>query len=155
MSDVARATVYVAVPPARAFAIFTEEIDAWWRRGPAYRIAGKRPGVLKFDSGKLLELVGERAYETGVVTAWEPPSRLEFEWRGVNFKPGESTTVEVTFAAQREGTLVTVEHRGWSALPAGHPVRHGQPPAAFIGGVGMWWGQLLTSLREYAAQSQG
>jgi uncharacterized protein YndB with AHSA1/START domain len=149
--DVARATVFVAVPPARAFDIFTLEIDAWWRRGPAWRIAGKRPGVLKFQDGRLLEVVGDRTWETGRVTAWEPAARLEFEWRGVNFRPGESTTVEVRFKAQNEGTLVTVEHRGWSALPADHPVRHGQEVAEFIRGVGMCWGGLLTSLREHAA----
>lgn len=150
--DSARATVFVAVLPARAFAIFTEEIDAWWRRGPRYRIAGKRPGLLKFQDGRLLEIVGEKTYETGRVTAWEPPARLEFEWRGVNFEPGESTTVEVRFAAQRDGTLVTVEHRGWSTLPADHPVRHGQAPAAFIGELGMWWGGLLTALREHSSR---
>ena len=61
--DSARATVYVAVPPPRAFAIFTEEIDAWWRRGPAYRIAGKKPGLLKFDGGRLVEIVGDRTLE--------------------------------------------------------------------------------------------
>lgn len=35
--DRASATVFVAVPPADAFAIFTTEIDAWWRTGPPRR----------------------------------------------------------------------------------------------------------------------
>ncbi len=27
-------TTLVAVDPATAFAVFTEEVDAWWRHGP-------------------------------------------------------------------------------------------------------------------------
>jgi hypothetical protein len=39
-------TVLVKVPPARAFQVFTEEIDAWWRTGFKFRVSGRRPGVL-------------------------------------------------------------------------------------------------------------
>ena len=38
--DRARVSVLVRVPPEQAFRVFTEEIDAWWRRGPEYRVAG-------------------------------------------------------------------------------------------------------------------
>ncbi|HJZ86708.1 MAG TPA: SRPBCC domain-containing protein [Polyangia bacterium] len=157
--DCARVTVQVAVPPEVAFDVFTREIDLWWRRGPKFRIAGKRPGVLTFESGvggRLFESVelpsGPRAFEVGRITAWEPPARLEFEWRGVNFKPGEKTVVEVRFAKAGAGTLVTVEHRGWSALPADHPARHGLVGPAFSRMIGLWWGELMTSLREHVAQ---
>lgn len=36
--DKATVSVLVAVPPADAFAIFTTEIDLWWRQGPKFRI---------------------------------------------------------------------------------------------------------------------
>jgi hypothetical protein len=85
------------------------------------------------------------------VTAWEPPTRLQLEWRGVNFKPHESTVVEVRFEPINDGTHVTVEHRGWSALPPDHPVRHGLQGAEFARMIGMWWSELLTSLREHVA----
>ena len=65
-------------------------------------------------------------------------------------EPGESTIVEVWFEARNEGTRVTLEHRGFAALPADHPVRHGAPVVEFIRAIGMWWGGLLTSLRERA-----
>ena len=157
--DRATVSVFVAVPPADAFDVFTREIDLWWRKGPKFRIGARRPGVLTFEpgvGGRLLESVdlpsGPRAFTVGLVTAWEPPARLEFEWRGVNFEPDEKTVVEVTFAAQRAGTLVTVQHRGWSALPEGHPARHGLVGPDLSRMIGLWWGELLSSLREHVAR---
>lgn len=160
--DRAKVSVFVRVTPAEAFTIFTEEIDAWWRTGPQYRIAGRRRGELCFEpklGGRLFETFdlskgsrskGSRTIEVGRVVAWEPPSRLELEWRGVNYAPGELTWVEVVFHAQGEGTLVTVCHRGFSALRDDHPVRHGRVGADFSRWIGMWWGGLMTSLREHA-----
>ena len=92
-----------------------------------------------------------RTHTVGRVLAWEPPSFLELEWRGVNFKPHESTRVAVRFETRGDGTLVTVVHAGWSALPADHPVRHGLAGAAFARMIGMWWGEVLTALREHVA----
>ena len=153
----ARVLVLVSVPPDLAFEVFTEEIDQWWRRGPAYRASGQTRGVLCLEpgvGGRLYESfegpAGARVIETGRVTAWEPPARLALEWRSVTFAPSERTEVEVLFAASPSGTMVTVIHRGWSALPPDHPVRHGQDPVAFIRTIGLWWGALLTSLREHA-----
>ena len=158
--DVATVTVFVEVDQADAFEVFTAEIDQWWRQGPAFRIAGRRRGELHFEPG-----VGGRLFETftspsgasrtlvvGRVLVWEPPARLAFEWRGVNFKPHESTRVEVTFASFADGTEVTVCHRGWSQLPADHPARHGLAGAAFVRRIGLWWGSLLTGLREHCAE---
>lgn len=154
--DRAEVSVYVAVPQATAFEVFTQEIDLWWRKGPAYRIAGHARGTLHFElglGGRILESfdgdAGPHTFEVGTVKIWQPPALLEFEWRGVNFKPGESTPVEVAFTARGEGTLVSVVHRGWSALPSDHPVRHGEADAEFIRSIGLWWGSLMTSLRRH------
>jgi uncharacterized protein YndB with AHSA1/START domain len=92
--------------------------------------------------------------ETGRVTVWEPPVRLAFDWRAVNFAPDEKTEVEVLFAGTPEGTLVTLTHRGFARLRPDHPVRHGHEPAAFIRMMGMWWGDLLGSMRLYAARDR-
>jgi hypothetical protein len=42
--DQATVSVLVRVEPSRAFAVFTEEIDGWWRRGLKYRVGGGRRG---------------------------------------------------------------------------------------------------------------
>jgi uncharacterized protein YndB with AHSA1/START domain len=158
--DQARVSVLVAVAPEVAFRVFTEEIDQWWRRGLRYRVSGKGRGILHLEprlGGRLFESIeskgGTRVIETGRVTAWEPPSRLVLEWRLVNFAPGEKTEVEVRFAPSPSGTLVTVTHRGWAAIRPDHPARHGLDVPAFIRMMGLWWGDLMTSLREHAAQS--
>lgn len=157
--DSARVSVFVAVTPDDAFEVFTNEIDLWWRTGPKYRIAGKRRGRLFFEpgpGGRLFESFehasGPKTFEIGVVTCWQPPERLEFEWRGVNFKPHEKTYVEVTFVASGDGTMVTVRHHGFSALPDDHPARHGLLGPEFSRMMGMWWGSLMTAMREYIAE---
>lgn len=156
LGDQARATVRVEVAPEVAFAVFTEDIDAWWRRGPKYRVAGYRRGTLRLEpgvGGRLVEEIetrhGVRTVHSGTVTVWEPPSRLELIWRGINFAPDESTTVAVTFAPRGDATLVTVTHRGFGALRDDHPVRHGRTGAAFVATHGMWWGELLRGLRAH------
>lgn len=153
-----KATAMVTVPcaPALAFDVFTRETDLWWRRGVQYRVAGRKPGTIQFEpkqGGRLFELYdGTHVHETGKITIWEPPTRLEFEWRGSNFAPGEVTYVLVTFEpTESGGTRVTVEHRGFAALRPDHPVRHGAPDIQFIRRIGLWWGGLLTGLRVHVS----
>jgi len=155
--DQARVSVLVRVPPDEAFRVFTEEIDRWWRRGLKYRVGGKRRGILHLEAkvgGRLFESVetvaGTQVIETGRVTVCDPPHRLVFLWRAVNFAPSEETEVEVCFDASPSGTLLTLTHRGWSSIRPDHPARHGLDVPAFVGMMGGWWGDLLSSLREYA-----
>ena len=154
--DQATVSVHVAVDPEAAFAIFTEETDLWWRRGPRFRTAGRRPGSISFEpglGGRLFESFetasGVHVHEAGRVTAWEPPSRLVFSWRNTNFAPNEATEVEVRFDPSGDGTMVTVCHRGWAAIRADHPARHGLEGAAFSRSMGLWWGDQMTAMREF------
>jgi uncharacterized protein YndB with AHSA1/START domain len=154
--DQATVSVLVRVEPEIAFRVFTEEIDAWWRRGLKYRVSGKGRGILHLEprvGGRLFESIETasrtQVVETGRVTAWEPPARLVFDWRAVNFAPGEKTEVEVRFEPSPSGTIVTVEHRGWSRIRPDHPARHGLDVAPFFRMMGLWWGDLMGSLREY------
>jgi uncharacterized protein YndB with AHSA1/START domain len=159
--DQARASVRVQVDRERAFRLFTEEIDLWWRRGYKYRVAGKARGIIALEprvGGRLFEsfeVDGEtRVTVSGQVIAWEPPARLVFAWRAVNFAPSESTEVEVLFEPDGDSTLVTVTHRGWSKIRPDHPARHGLAPAAFLRMMGLWWADLLSSARVHAAASR-
>ncbi len=156
-SDVVTVSVTVSTDPATAFALFTGETELWWRRGPKFRIAGKQPGVVRFEpclGGRFMEEFespsGPQVFTKGTITVWQPPERFEFEWRGVNFAPGESTRVEVVFEPVPTGTRVTVRHSGWATLRPDHPVRHGQQGSAFIRSLGLWWGELMSSFREVA-----
>jgi uncharacterized protein YndB with AHSA1/START domain len=156
--DQARVSLQVAVAPSDAFRIFTEEIDGWWRRAPMYRPAGHRAGTMQLETrmgGRLRESFEQdgrpQEIEIGIVTTWDPPSRLVLDWRAINFTADEKTEVEITFEPRGGGTLVTVTHRGWSAIRADHPVRHGKETAGFLAMLGMWWSQLLTSLRVRTA----
>jgi uncharacterized protein YndB with AHSA1/START domain len=158
--DQATVSVMVAVEPAVAFEVFTQETDLWWRRGLRYRVAGNRPGMLQFEGrvgGRLFETFetgsGVHVFENGRITVWEPPSRLMFEWRNANFAPDERTEVEVLFEPASAGTLVTIQHRGWASLRPDHPARHNLDAQAFSRMMGLWWGDQLTALREFAASA--
>lgn len=160
--DQARVSLQVGVAPDEAFRVFTEEIDLWWRRGHAYRVAGDRRGLIAIEpraGGRIFESFdddagGTTVVETGRVTDWSPPGRLVFEWRAQNFAPDEKTEVEVLFEPRGEGTLVTLTHRGWSAIRPDHPARHGKETEAFVRMMGLWWGNLLGSLRVHVRRRQ-
>ena len=156
--DQARVSLLVRVPPSIAFRAFTEDIDQWWGRGPRYRVANERRGIIHIEAGvggRLFEQFesssggASRIIETGRITVWEPPSRLAFEWRSPNFAPGEKTLVEVDFQEGASGTLVTVTHKGWAAIRPDHPARHGEEVAVFLRTMGLWWADLITMLREH------
>jgi uncharacterized protein YndB with AHSA1/START domain len=157
-ADAARVTVVVKAAPERAFRIFTEEIDLWWRRGPRFRSFTAERGLIHIEpgqGGRVFESVTEggeeRVFEIGRNLDWDPPRRLVFEWRIRNFQPHEKTVVEVLFEALRNGTRVTVTHSGWSQIRPDHPARHGLASPAFLRMMGLWWADLLTGLRERTA----
>ena len=158
--DQARATVLVEVDPATAFRIFTEEIDQWWRRGLKFRMSGKHRGIMHIEprvGGRLFETFStgrgrEKVFDTGRVSAWDPPRRLVLEWQPVNFAPTELTHVEVLFEPSASGTVVTVTHSGWSKIRPDHPARHGDGVPLFLRRLGSWWGDLLISLRHHASR---
>ena len=155
--DQVRVQTFVRVPQRDAFDVFTLEIDAWWRQGPAYRVGGKHTGRLHLEprlGGRVYQDYGptrELTHTIGAITAWDPPAHFAFTWRAINFKDSDpDTVVEVWFEAASEGTRVTLVHRGLAALRADHPARHGKPVVEFIRDYAMWWGALATALREYA-----
>ncbi|HEY2144641.1 MAG TPA: SRPBCC domain-containing protein [Steroidobacteraceae bacterium] len=149
----------VAVEPTFAFEIFTNDIDRWWRRGIKYRHSGSRGGLLRIEpavGGRLFESFDmdgtPHVVEVGRVRVWEPPSRLSFSWRNATFAAHEHTEVEIEFAPTTNGTLVTVTHSALSALRADHPARHGLQGAEFSRMIGLWWGEQMSSLRQFAAE---
>ena len=137
----------VKATPARAFAVFTNDIGLWWRPAALFAFTPREPGVLSFAGGCLIETrSGGKVFEIGKVLAWEPPGRLVFGWRQATFAPDQDTEVEVMFDAVGEETRVTVTHTGWDSVPAAHVARHGFPDAVFLRRHGEWWQSLLSAL---------
>lgn len=99
--------------PATAFADITGAADAAWRAalGTGVRF-DPRPG----GAWRALDATGEPGPELGTVSVWEPGERLVFSYTD----PGltDATEVEVVFRTADGATEVTLEHRGWEAVPA-------------------------------------
>lgn len=146
--------VYVALrvkaAPERAFQAFVEEIGDWWRPNVLFATTPRAPGRLAFEPGEAGRLVetldGGKVFEIGRIRVWEPPERLVFSWRQASFPPDLATEVEVRFEAVGEETRVSVEHRGFAAVPADSVARHGFPDAALLARLAEWWRAQLERL---------
>lgn len=96
--------IVVETDPMTSFAIFTDEYDQWWGRGPidaynTWRLVERRieGGV----GGRLVEDYGDEQLVLGTITVWEPGARLAWTTR-------DDVTIEVTFEAHATGTRVRV-----------------------------------------------
>ena len=147
-SPVVTVTVEVAVEPAVAFDIFTDEIGRWWRPGPinwnySDRAVGMRiePGV----GGRWIEVHDEatgEGFEHGRVLVWEPGRRLVLRYadRGHDI---DGTEVEVRFEAVEGGSRVTLEHSGWERVEAALAARKVE--------LKRWgWGNIVGWYQEWA-----
>jgi len=121
-----RKSITVRATPARAFAIFTDDMDSWW---PRSHHVGKTPLVATLIEGRS----GGRCYsqhedgtecDWGTVLVWEPPRRLVLAWQVSATWQSEpdlakSSEVEVTFTALDGGlTRLDLEHRHLDRLGA-------------------------------------
>lgn len=103
---------WVDRPVDEAFAVFTEEIGAWWPL-PTHGIYGPDSGSVGFRDGQLVEQSTDGSLAIWAhVRAWEPPSRLVVAWHPGR-DVGEASEVAVTFEPDGQGTRVIIEHRGW------------------------------------------
>lgn len=107
-------SVFLPLAPAASFALFTEHAGEWW---PEDRRHTKDPQstIAILATGRFFER--SRAgveVELGRVRVWEPPHRLVLDFY-VASGPDAPTDVTITFAAEADGTRVTVEHRPTAA----------------------------------------
>jgi uncharacterized glyoxalase superfamily protein PhnB len=104
----ASAEVQVAVEPMTAFTAFTDEIDAWWVRGPINFFDSGRAVAMRIEpgvGGRVLEVYDEArgdVLELGRITAWEPGAQLTYR------SLVDDTQVDVRFDAVEGGTRVSV-----------------------------------------------
>jgi uncharacterized protein YndB with AHSA1/START domain len=156
--DAVTVRTVVEVEPAVAFEIFTTETDLWWGEGPRFRPLSHPQGRMVFEprvGGRLLEQVegeAEPAFELGRIEVWDPPGRLVFRMGGRDFEPDprDWPVVEIRFEPLGDATSVVLEQRGFAALAADHPVRHGLDSDAFFDMMGLFWADLLGQAQRYA-----
>jgi uncharacterized protein YndB with AHSA1/START domain len=134
-------SVEVAVPPARAFELFTRSIGQWWGRG---RTPAKNPHadivIEPKAGGRWYEIDDEGTINPwGHVIAYEPPARLVLGWQlGKDFTldPNLVTEVEVTFEPAGKGTKVTLEHRDLERFGADADEMRGKLDSGWPGVLG-------------------
>jgi len=113
-----RKSVVVGCAVTDAFRLFTDEMESWWPLA-THSIGQEDAKGCYFEGregGRIYETHGDGAIHLwGMVTVWEPPSRVVFSWH-----PGRDAAtaqeVELHFSETTEGTLVELEHRDWEVL---------------------------------------
>lgn len=122
MIEPIRRSITVHRAPDDAFRLFTTEMGTWWpleTHGRSDADRGEKTERLVFEEregGRIFEVLSTGAEaDWGVVTSWEPPSRVVIDW---NPSPEDRpyTEVEVTFSPAGDGTRVDLEHRHWDRL---------------------------------------
>lgn len=146
----------VPADPSRAFDAFTQEIALWWEPSGLFEITPRGDGKLAFEpgvGGRLFTTFADgKEFEIGRIQVWEPGKRLVFQWRQANFRPEQSTEVEVCFKAVGAETRVSIEHRAWDTIPKEHVARHGFPEQATLQHVARWWRGSLVSFSDFLAR---
>src|SRR5438093_10241867 len=127
-------SVEVRLDPRTAFAVFTDEIDYWWLRGPisnwdSARVREMRcePGV----GGRLLEIYDEEAgdmLELARITTWEPGERLAWQ------SSLDDVQIEVAFEPIANGTRVLIN----ASIPPGGTDSGG---SSFVRVTPTWYGR--------------
>ena len=118
-----RVTIHVDVDPDTAFAVFTEEIDAWYQRGPHNFADPARAVGIRFEpfvGGRLIEVYDRDTGEGRTmarIEVWDPGKRLVFV-------DNRETEADVTFEPSGGGTRVTLEHRGFERLAPQEAEQH-------------------------------
>jgi uncharacterized protein YndB with AHSA1/START domain len=112
-----RKSVRVAVPPQRAFEVFTARMGTWWRPEHSMLKSAREDVIVEpRQGGRWYErAVDGTEYNFGHVITWEPPGRLVLAWQldGTwQYNAQLITEVELRFIADgANGTRVEFEHR--------------------------------------------
>jgi len=139
-----RKSLRVRAPKERAFEVFAANMGKWWLKSHSLLASPQQDVLIEPREGGRWFERGEDGSEQdwGRVLAWEAPDRIVLAWQ-LNadwaYDPDFETTVEVTFTAAGEDTIVAFEHRDLE--------RYGDRAEEIRGGYesGMegGWGELL------------
>jgi uncharacterized protein YndB with AHSA1/START domain len=111
--------IFVEASPETAFRVFVDELATWW---PLHKY-GLFPDetstvvVEREVGGRVIERAQDgREGVWGEVLEYAVSSRFRCTWHPGWAADAEPTELEVTFTADADGTLVTLEHSGWERL---------------------------------------
>ncbi|MFP4549887.1 MAG: VOC family protein [Spirochaetales bacterium] len=113
-----RKEVQVPVTPGRAYQAFTRQMAKWWPL-EQHSVGADLTVTCEFEPKK-----GGRIFETmsdGTTVPWgkvlevEPGRKLVFTWHPGRDAAG-AQIVTVKFAGSEDGSIITLEHRGWDKL---------------------------------------
>jgi uncharacterized protein YndB with AHSA1/START domain len=107
--------IRVDANPETAFDVFTGRIGDWWPL-EHYSVFG-REATVAFEGYRIVER-SPSGEETvwGEVLDFEVAGRVRFTWHPGRAGDEEPTEVDVSFASDGDGTLVTLVHSGWDRL---------------------------------------
>ena len=131
----------VPLSPAKAFEVFTHQLDTWWpRRGVfpySFAPSSTKPEHICFVRNERLHerFADGTDYTIGEVLEWDPSRRLVHEWRDPSWT--QATVVSVTFDHDGHECLVTLRHDGFSEAGAAdllpyYDIGNRQTFAAFV-----------------------
>lgn len=114
-----RKSIKVDAPPDVAFEVFTAGIATWWPL-KTHSVNQSKTAAVTMEArlrGRLYETDDSgNEQEWGVLTAWEPPTRVAFTWHPGYDDATQHTDVAVTFTPDGSGTRVTLVHTNWERL---------------------------------------
>jgi uncharacterized protein YndB with AHSA1/START domain len=111
--------IHVDASPETAFRVFVDELATWWplHKYGLFPDENSTVVVEQEIGGRVIERAQDgREGVWGEVLEYEVSSRFRCTWHPGWAVDAEPTEVEVTFTADADGTLVTLEHSGWERL---------------------------------------
>ena len=151
-TDAVTHSVLVPLAPDAAFELFTDRFSDWWPKDSHHILdAPAAEAILEpREGGRWYERAGDGSEcDWGYVREVERPERILLAWHltpewKFDPDPAKATKVEVVFAAEEDGTRVTLEHRGFGV--------HGDAGAAMRTSVSSdgGWPSLLEMYRNAA-----
>jgi uncharacterized protein YndB with AHSA1/START domain len=138
-----RKQLRVKASPQTAFDTFAA-MGGWWVAGHSViaqlqQTTQQTVVIEPREGGRWYEVGGNgNEYDWGRVLVWDPPHRLVLCWQlgpDFTFDPQIETTVEASFTADGDHTIVRFEHRDLE--------RFGDAAAPLRDGMAAGWGALL------------
>ncbi|MCW5875994.1 MAG: SRPBCC domain-containing protein [Anaerolineales bacterium] len=143
--DSVTASIQIKAGKDKVFDAFVNRVNDWWPfKGKfTYSFAPEEtaPGQIHFEArlgGRFYEVFANgEEFQIGEVSAWQPPERFSFTWKGEEYQAPTQVLVEFTEADGQ--TTVTLTHSGWAA--AGVPqyaASYGDGWEEILGVFGEW-----------------